>query len=103
MRYAPRANIAPWAKFGMLRMPVMMARPIPMRAYSIPVAMPFRIWPKRSGALRAGLQRADVLAGRVVRRQRRRSRGDDVREVHGVFHGRLGLAAHEEVRARRLG
>src|SRR5262252_7390036 len=86
----------------MLRMPVMMARPIPIRAYSIPVAMPFRTWPKRSGALRAGLQRADVLAAGVFRGQRRRSRGDDVREVHGVLHGRLGLAPHEEVGTQRL-
>ena len=41
IRYAPIANMAPCAKLGMLRIPVMMLSPIPIRAYSIPVATPF--------------------------------------------------------------
>ncbi len=48
------------------------------------------------------LEPADVLAGAVLRRQRRRARGDDVREVHRVLHRVLLLAAHEEVGAQRL-
>ena len=37
------ANNAPWAKFGMLRIPVTSDRPSPIRAYSMPVAIPLRI------------------------------------------------------------
>ena len=40
------ANSAPWAKFGMLRIPVISDRPSPIRAYSMPVAIPLRIWPR---------------------------------------------------------
>src|SRR5882672_8608295 len=100
-RYAPTAKSAPWAKFGMLRTPVMSDRPRPIRAYSIPVAIPLRIWP--ASRLKAeGSEASDVLAGCVFLRQRRIPGGDDVREVQLVLHRRLGLAAQEEVRAQRL-
>src|SRR6266852_7098581 len=87
----------------------------------MPVARPFKIWLKRRGTFtmsspspatsprlgeRAGkggaLQRYDVLAGGVLRRQRRGARGDDVGEVHRVLHRLLLLAAHEKERAQRL-
>jgi hypothetical protein len=42
-RYAPTANNAPWAKFGMLRIPVTSDSPSPISAYSMPVAIPLRI------------------------------------------------------------
>jgi hypothetical protein len=32
VRYAPTAKSAPWAKFGMLRIPAIRASPSPMRA-----------------------------------------------------------------------
>src|SRR5215831_13062861 len=106
-RYAPTANSAPWAKLGMFSTPVIRARPSPIRAYSIPVAIPLRIWARRN--LRTEPWRSawlsnlpDVLAGLVLLRQRRVAGGDDVREVHRVLHRRLRLAAHEEVRAEVL-
>src|SRR6266851_2761446 len=100
-RYAPTAKSAPWAKFGMLRIPVMSDRPSPIRAYSMPVAIPLRIWP--ASRLKAeGSEAADVLAGRVFLRQRRVSGGDDVRQVELMLHRVLRLAAQEEVRAQRL-
>src|SRR5713226_4664637 len=96
-KYAPMAKSAPWAKFGMLRTPVMSDRPSPIRAYSIPVAIPLRIWP--ASRLKAeGSEAADVLAGRVFLRQRRVSGGDDVRQVELMLHRVLRLAAQEEVR-----
>src|SRR5882672_4733633 len=100
-RYAPTAKSAPWAKFGMLRTPVISDRPSPIRAYSMPVAIPLRIWP--SSRLKAGGSEAsDVLAGGVFLRQRRVPGGDDVREIQLVLHRALRLAAQEEVRAQRL-
>src|SRR6267143_243582 len=97
-RYAPTAKSAPWAKFGMLRIPVMSDRPRPIRAYSMPVAIPLRIWP--ASRLKAeGSEASDVLAGRVFLGQRRIPGGDDVREVELVLHRRLRLAAQVEVRA----
>src|SRR5512134_1022291 len=100
-RYAPTANSAPWAKFGMLRIPVISDRPSPIRAYSMPVAIPLRIWARRR--LRAaGSEAADVLAGRVFLRQRRVAGGDHVGEVERILHLCLGLAAQEEVRPQRL-
>src|SRR6266851_9786722 len=68
----------------------------------MPVARPFRIWLKRSAEFRSVLEGPDVLAGRVLHRQRRRARGDDVGEVHGALHRVLLLAPHEEVRPQRL-
>src|SRR5712671_1774686 len=87
----------------------------------MPVARPFKIWLKRRGTFtmsspspetsprlgeRAGqggaLQRSDILAGGVLRRQRRGARGDDVGEVHRVLHRFLLLATHEEVGTQRL-
>src|SRR6266480_6759148 len=100
-RYAPTAKNAPWAKLGMLRIPVMSERPSPIRAYSIPVAIPLRIWP--ASRLKAeGSEASDVLAGRVLLGQRRVSGGDDVGEVERMLHRRFRLAAQEEVRAQRL-
>src|SRR5437879_1866088 len=100
-RYAPTAKNAPWAKLGMLRIPVMSDRPSPISAYSIPVAIPLRIWP--ASRLKAeGSEASDVLAGRVFLRQRRVSGGDDVGEVERVLHRRFRLAAQEEVGAQRL-
>src|SRR5882672_578693 len=100
-RYAPTAKSAPWAKFGMLRTPVISDRPSPIRAYSMPVAIPLRIWP--SSRLKAGGSEAsDVLAGGVFLRQRRVPGGDDVGEIQLVLHRALRLAAQEEVRAQRL-
>src|SRR2546421_1908850 len=92
--YAPTAKSAPWAKFGMLSTPVISDRPRPIRAYSIPVAIPLRIC--ASTKLKA-LEAADVLAGGVLLGQRRVAGGDDVGEVHRVLHRALRLAAHEEV------
>src|SRR6266581_7416359 len=95
-RYAPTAKSAPWAKFGMLRIPVISDRPSPIRAYSMPVAIPLRIWP--ASRLKAeGSEASDVLAGGVFLRQRRVPGGDDVREVQLVLHRALRLAAQEEV------
>src|SRR5258705_4337310 len=100
-KYAPIANSAPWAKFGMLRIPVISDRPSPIRAYSMPVAIPLRIWP--ASRLKAeGSEASDVLAGGVFLRQRRVPGGDDVREIQFVLHRALRLAAQEEVRAQRL-
>src|SRR5438034_4824642 len=100
-RYAPTAKSAPWAKLGMLRIPVMSDRPSPIRAYSIPVAIPLRIWP--ASRLKAeGSEASDVLAGRVFLGQRRVSGGDDVGEIERMLHRRFRLAAQEEVRAQRL-
>src|SRR5467141_5330838 len=100
-RYAPTAKSAPWAKFGMLRIPVMSDRPRPIRAYSMPVAIPLRIWP--ASRLKAeGSEASDVLAGRVFFGQRRIPGGDDVRAVKLVLHRRLRLAAQEEVGTQRL-
>src|SRR5258706_9978210 len=96
-RYAPTANNAPWAKFGMLRTPVISDRPSPIRAYSMPVAIPLRICAATKLSCAGPLEPADVLAGRVFLRQRRIARGDDVGEVGLVLHRRLRLAAHEEV------
>src|SRR5262252_7406733 len=91
----------------MFSTPVIRARPSPIRAYSIPVAVPLRIWARRN--LRTEPWRsdwlsnlADVLAGLVLRRQGRVAGGDDVREVHRVLHRRLRLAAHEKVWAEVL-
>src|SRR5256885_13864003 len=101
VRYAPTAKSAPWAKLGILRIPVMSDRPSPIRAYSIPVAIPLRIWP--ASRLKAeGSEASDVLAGCVFLGQRRVSGGDDVGEVERMLHRRLRLAAHEEVRAHCL-
>src|SRR5882762_4370413 len=100
-RYAPTANSAPCAKLGMLRIPVISNRPSPIRAYSIPVAIPFRTWP--ASRLKAeGSEASDVLAGCVFLGQRRVAGGDDVREIQLVLHRRLRLAAQEEVGAQRL-
>src|SRR5260221_336222 len=100
-RYAPTAKSAPCAKFGMLRIPVMSDRPSPIRAYSMPVAIPLRIWP--ASRLKAeGSEASDVFAGGVFLRQRRIAGGDDVREVQLVLHRRLRLAAQQEVGAQRL-
>src|SRR5262245_38939013 len=88
------ANSAPWAKFGMLRIPVTSDRPSPIRAYSMPVAMPLRI----CAATKLNSEAADVLAGRVFPGQRRVAGGNDVGEIGVVRHGRLLLAAHEEIR-----
>src|SRR6186997_331327 len=95
------ANNAPWAKFGMLSTPVMSDRPRPIRAYSIPVAIPLRIWPRRRFNFYV-LEAADVLAGRVLLRQRRVAGGDDGRQVELLLHLRLRLAAQEEVGPQRL-
>src|SRR4029434_598175 len=92
----------------MLRTPVMIERPMPISAYSMPVARPFRTWLTSSGIFtrRAPAepaphsQRSDVLAGGVLRGERRRARRDDVGEVHRALHRVLLLAAHEEVGAR---
>src|SRR4029079_19219784 len=91
------ANSAPWAKFGMLRIPVISDRPSPIRAYSMPVAIPLRIC-AATKLKKNRSEAADVLAGSVFLRQRRVARGDDVGEVGLVLHRRLLLAAHEEVR-----
>src|SRR5205809_3756689 len=100
-RYAPTAKSAPGAKWGMLRIPVMSDRPSPIRAYSIPVAIPLRIWP--ASRLKAeGSEASDVLAGCVFLRQRRVSGGDHVAEVELVLHRAFRLAAQEEVGAQRL-
>src|SRR5439155_24675926 len=100
-RYAPTAKSAPWAKLGILRIPVMSDRPSPIRAYSIPVAIPLRIWP--ASRLKAeGSEASDVLAGGVFLRQRRVSGGDDVRQVERMLHRRLRLAAQEEIGAQGL-
>src|SRR3954470_766416 len=95
-RYAPTANSAPWAKFGMLRIPVMSDSPSPIRAYSMPVAIPLRIWPRRRFR-RCRSEAADVLAGRVFLGQRRVARRHDVGEVDLVLHRRLRLAAQQEI------
>src|SRR3970040_31717 len=95
-RKAPTANSAPWAKLGMLRIPVISDRPSPIRAYSMPVAIPLRIC--AATKLRARSEAADVLARGVFLRQRRISGGDDVGEIGRVLHRGLRLAAHEEVR-----
>src|SRR5687767_8270886 len=100
-KYAPTANSAPWAKFGMLSTPVMSDRPRPIRAYSIPVAIPLRIWPRRRFNFYV-LEVADALAGRVFLRQRRVAGRDDGGEVELLLHLRLRLAAQEEVGAQRL-
>src|SRR5262252_835791 len=91
----------------MFSTPVIRARPRPIRAYSIPVAVPLRIWARKN--LRTepwrstGLSElADVFAGLVLLRHRRVAGGDDIREVHRVLHRRLRLAAHEKVRAEVL-
>src|SRR6266851_8132735 len=72
----------------------------------MPVARPFKTWLTSSEifTLRAPtrLERSDVLAGGVLRGQRRRARRDDVGEVHGPLHRFLLLAAHEKVRAQCL-
>src|SRR5215470_15427003 len=94
----------------MLRTPVMRDSPIPISAYSMPVANPLRIWPTSSGIFTGRRparpapcsQRSDVLAGGVLRRERCRAGGDDIGEVHGALHRVLLLAAHEEVRPQRL-
>src|SRR5258705_2495483 len=100
-KYASTAKSAPWAKFGMLRIPVISDRPSPIRAYSMPVAIPLRIWP--ASRLKAeGSEASDVLAGGVFLRQRRVPGGDDVREVQLVLHRAFRLAAQEEVGAQRL-
>src|SRR6266853_4194732 len=100
-RYAPTAKSAPWAKLGMLRIPVMSDRPSPIRAYNIPVAIPLRIWP--ASRLKAeGSEASDVLAGGVFLRQRRVSGGDHVAEVELVLHRAFRLAAQEEVGAQGL-
>src|SRR5207247_671255 len=100
-RYAPTAKNAPWAKLGMLRIPVISERPSPIRAYNIPVAIPLRIWP--ASRLKAeGSEASDVLAGGVFLRQRRVSGGDHVAEVELVLHRAFRLAAQEEVGAQRL-
>src|SRR5438445_8512235 len=100
-RYAPTAKNAPWAKLGMLRIPVMSDRPSPISAYSIPVAIPLRIWP--ASRLKAeGSEASDVLAGGVVLGQRRIPRRDDVGEIELLLHRRLRLAAEKEVRPQRL-
>src|SRR6187401_1699717 len=91
------ANNAPWAKFGMLRIPVTSDRPSPIRAYSMPVAIPLRIC--AATKLKKNSEAADVLAGPVFLRQRRVAGGDDVGEVGLVLHRRLRLAALEEVGA----
>src|SRR5258708_24898612 len=84
----------------MLRTPVISDRPSPIRAYSMPVAIPLRIWP--ASRLKAeGSEASDVLAGGVFLRQRRVPGGDDVREIQLVLHRALRLAAQEEVRAPR--
>src|SRR5215510_4769762 len=88
------ANSAPWAKFGMLRIPVTNDRPSPIRAYSMPVAIPLRI----CAATKLNLEATDVLAGRVFLGQRRVAGGNDVGEIGLVLHGRLLLAAHKEIR-----
>src|SRR5438445_220198 len=59
-------------------------------------------WLKRSARFRPILERPDVLAGRVLRRQRRRASGNDVGEVHWAFHRILLLAPHDEVGSHRL-
>src|SRR5690349_6045902 len=85
----------------MLRIPVMRDRPSPIRAYSIPVAIPLRIWP--ASRLKAGGSEAsDVLAGRVFLGQRRIPRRDDVGEIEILLHRRSCLAAQEEVRPEVL-
>src|SRR5260221_10999394 len=85
----------------MLRTPVISDRPSPIRAYSMPVAIPLRIWP--ASRLKAeGSEASDVLAGGVFLRQRRVPGGDHVREVQLVLHRALRLAAQAEVRAQRL-
>src|SRR5215218_5347281 len=94
------ANSAPCAKFGMLSTPVMSDRPRPIRAYSIPVAIPLRIWPRRR--FTPALEAADVLAGAVFLRQRRVAGGHHLGEVELVLHRRLRLAAQEEVGPQRL-
>src|SRR5258705_8751562 len=104
------AKSAPWAKLGMLRTPVISDRPRPIRAYSMPVAIPFRTCP-RNALKKPGLpreprgrpsERADILAGRVFLGQRRVSGGDYVAEVELVLHRGFGLAAEQEVGAQRL-
>src|SRR5438046_9663814 len=98
--YAPTAKSAPWAKFGMLRIPVMSDRPSPIRAYSIPVAIPLRIWP--ASRLKAERSEAsDVLAGCVFLRQRRISGGDHGREGELFLHLLLCLAAQDAVGPQR--
>src|SRR5205085_2950399 len=94
-KYAPTAKSAPCAKFGMLSTPVMSDRPRPIRAYSIPVAIPLRIWPRRRFKLAQEvlLETTDVLAGGVFLRQRRVSRGDHGREVEVFLHRAFRLAA----------
>src|SRR5258708_12845002 len=85
----------------MLRTPVISDRPSPIRAYSMPVAIPLRIWP--SSRLKAeGSEASDVLAGGVFLRQRRVPGGDDVGEIQFVLHRALRLAAQEDLRAPRL-
>src|SRR5882672_12795300 len=102
------ANSAPWAKLGMLRTPVMSDRPSPIRAYSMPVAIPLRTCPRNAlrgeppSNLPARSERADVLAGRVFLGQRHVSGGDHVAEVQLVLHRGFGLAAEQEVGAQRL-
>src|SRR5574341_776025 len=89
----------------MLRIPVISDRPSPIRAYSMPVAIPLRICAAtklsryaRRSALKGSSEAADVLAGRVFLGQRRVAGGDDVGEIGRVLHRGLRLAAHEEVR-----
>src|SRR5580765_1975971 len=93
----------------MLRTPVTSDRPSPIRAYSMPVAIPFRTCPRNAlkkpeppWKLPARSERADVLAGRVFPGQRRVAGGDHVAEVELVLHRALGLAAQQEVGAQRL-
>src|SRR5229473_264107 len=85
----------------------------------MPVARPFRIWLKSSAKFTwrsdprrrsrdhrrgpgLGLEGSYVFTRGVFGGQRRRSRRDDVGEVHGVLHRLLLLAPHEEVRPQRL-
>src|SRR2546428_13660111 len=85
----------------MLRIPVMSDSPSPIRAYSMPVAIPLRIWPA-SRLKGEGSEASDVLAGGVFLRERRCSGGGPDAEGEVVLYCAFGLSTQGEGVVRGL-